>query len=243
MPSIESTSALKLLQKIRQWLFLNDRSERIQTWLSLLLQLALAAILVAAALEQQYIVVFMASLVLALTFLPALVERQLDVHLPIEFTLANCLILYAAFGLGEISDFYERFWWWDLMLHSFSALVMGLVGFLFVYVFYSTRRIQIPPVYVAVTSFGFAITLGTLWEIFEFSMDWGFDINMQKSGLTDTMTDLMVDAAGGFVAAWIGYHYVKGGDSLLADRLVKHFVAKNPQLFNRTRNKHKRNTN
>jgi hypothetical protein len=222
---------INLDHRIRQWLIPDDWSERVQTWLSLLLQFALASILIAAAFEQQYNIVFMASLVLTLTFLPALVERQLGVHLPIEFTLVNCLILYASFALGEISDFYERFWWWDLMLHSFSALVMGLIGFLFVYVFYRTRRIQIPPIYVAITSFGFAITVGTLWEIFEFSMDWSFGINMQKSGLVDTMTDLMVDATGGFVAALIGYHYVKDGDSLLADRLVKHFINKNPKLF------------
>ncbi len=225
------TRKLKTDNFIIRWLFPDDWAERVQTWLSILLQFALASILVAALIDQQYNIVFMASLVLALTFLPALVERQLGVHLPIEFTLINCLMLYAAFALGEISDFYERFWWWDLMLHSFSALVMGLIGFLFVYVFYRTRRIQIPPFYVAVTSFGFAITVGTLWEIFEFSMDWSFKINMQKSGLVDTMTDLMVNATGSFVAALIGYHYVKDGDSLLADRLVKHFIAKNPKLF------------
>ena len=225
------TRKLKTDNFIIRWLCPDDWAERVQTWLSILLQFALASILVIALIEQQYNIVFMASLVLALTFLPALVERQLGVHLPIEFTLINCLMLYAAFALGEISDFYERFWWWDLMLHSFSALVMGLIGFLFVYVFYRTRHIQIPPFYVAVTSFGFAITVGTLWEIFEFSMDWSFKINMQKSGLVDTMTDLMVNATGSFVAALIGYHYVKDGDSLLADRLVKHFIAKNPKLF------------
>ncbi len=230
MPNIPAVIH-KAARRIRQWLLPAEWSERIQTWLSIVLQLALASVLVAALFEQQYNVVFMASLVLMLTFLPALVEQQLGVHLPIEFTLVNCLILYASFALGEISNFYQKFWWWDIMLHSFSALVMGLIGFLFVYVFYSTRRIQIPPIYVAVTSFGFAVTLGTLWEIFEFTMDWSFGINMQKSGLIDTMTDLMVDAVGGLTAAWIGYHYVKGGDSHLADRLVKHFISQNPKLF------------
>ncbi len=117
------------------------------------------------------------------------------------------------------------------MLHSFSALVMGLVGFLLVYVFYRTRRIQMAPGYVALVSFGFVVTLGTTWEIFEFLMDRGFGFNTQKSGLNDTMTDLMVDAGGGIVAAWIGYAYVKDGDSLIADRIVRRFIAKNPRLF------------
>ena len=62
-------------------------------------------------------------------------------------------------------------------------------------------------------------------------MDFSFGFNMQKSGLVDTMTDLMVDAAGGLVAAWLGYHYVKDGDSHIADRLVRRLLAKNPGLF------------
>ncbi len=94
-----------------------------------------------------------------------------------------------------------------------------------------TRRLKAAPVYLALFSFGFALTLGTLWEIFEFFMDVAFGFNMQKSGLVDTMTDLIVDAVGGLLAAGIGYFYVKGGDSLFADRLVKRFIAKNPRLF------------
>ena len=64
-------------------------------------------------------------------------------------------------------------------------------------------------------------------------MDWFFGFNMQKSGLVDTMTDLAVNIVGGVVAASIGYAYVKSGDSLVADRLIRHFVAKNPALFTR----------
>lgn len=222
-----------LRAKLRNWILPTDWAERLQLWLALLLQLAIVGVLIGALVEKQWLVAFTAVIVLALTYLPAIIARQLAVQLPIELTLINCLFLYAAFGLGEVRSFYQRFWWWDLLLHSFSALVMGLVGFLLVYVFYNSRRIRMRPGYVALVSFGFAVTIGTLWEIFEFLMDWGFGFNMQKSGLNDTMTDLMVDSAGGLAAAWIGYHYVRGGDSLIADRLIRRFVAKNPRLFDR----------
>ena len=74
--------------------------------------------------------------------------------------------------------------------------------------------------------------MGTLWELFEFSLDWFFQFTMQKSGLIDTMTDLMVDVIGAFIAAILGYLYVRNGDSLIVDRLIHYFVAKNPKLFN-----------
>lgn len=218
---------------LREWLWPADWPDRLQVWLALILQLAIVLVLVGALLERRWLLAFTAAVVFALTFLPAIIARQLRVQLPVEFTLINCLFLYAAFALGEVRDFYHRFWWWDLLLHSVSALVFGLIGFLLVYVFYSSHRVRMSPFYVALFSFVFALSIGTLWEIFEFLMDWGFGFNMQKSGLVDTMTDLMVDAGGGALAAVIGYHYVRGGDSLLADRLIRRFVHNNPHLFHR----------
>lgn len=211
----------------------DEWSQRLQVWLAILLQLAILVVLAGALLEQRWLLAFTASVVFGLTFFPALIARQLRVQLPIEFTLINCLFLYAAFALGEVRDFYQRYWWWDLLLHSVSAVMFGLIGFLLVYVFYSSQRVRMSPFYVALFSFVFALSIGTLWEIFEFLMDWGFGLNMQKSGLVDTMTDLMVDAGGGLLAALVGYHYVRGGDLLIGDRLIRRFVDNNPHLFHR----------
>lgn len=221
-----------LLTTLKASLLPKDWADRIQIWLAVFLQLTLVAILLGALHEMRWLLAFTTTTVILLTFLPALFEKKFDVLLPVEFTLATCLFLSASFGLGEVKQFYEKFWWWDLLLHSFAALLLGLVGFLFVYVFYKTNRIRMAPIYVSVITFGFAITMGTLWELFEFTMDWWFGLNMQKSGLIDTMTDLIVDAIGGLIAAWIGYQYVKDGDSLIADRIVRRFVEKNPKLFN-----------
>lgn len=220
----------RLAARLRPALFPEDWADRIQMWLALLLQALILGVFLGALHEAQWLVAFTAIAVLTLTFLPALIEHQFGMQLPVEFTFINCLFLYAAFGLGEVHQFYERFWWWDLLLHSFSALVMGLLGFLLIYTFYSTNRVRMAPFYVALTAFSYALTVGTLWEILEFITDFGFGFDMQDS-LTDTMTDLIVNALGATLAAWMGYHYVKGGDSLIADRLVRRFVARNPRLF------------
>jgi len=226
----------KMHSKIHAWFFQEDWADRIQLLLALLLQFAIFGVLVGAIWKKHWMVAFTAVIVLALTFLPAIIEKRLKVILPVEFTLVTCLFLYLSFGLGEVGDFYEKIWWWDLMLHSFSAMVMGLIGFLLVYVFYMTHRIRMSPFYVAMVSFGFALTVGTLWEIVEFLLDWFFGFNMQKSGLVDTMTDLMVDAMGGLIAGFMGYEYIKGGESMIADRIVRRFVKKNPHLFKEQRN-------
>lgn len=208
-----------------------DRSERILLGIATLLQLAILGVVISALTQQQWLIAFAGSIVLTLSFAPAVIEKQSGLQLPVEFTFIICVILYASFGLGEIGDFYHKIWWWDLMLHSLSALVIGLTGFLAIYVFYMTNRIRMAPIFVAMVTFGFAVTIGTLWEVFEFLMDWFFGFNMQKSGLIDTMTDFLVNIGGSLVAAVIGYNYVKDGDSMIAEKIVRHFVEKNPQLF------------
>jgi hypothetical protein len=198
--------------------------DRIELSVAIVLQLAITLVVAGALFRGQWLVAFSGIIVLALTFTPAIIERRLHVQLPTEFTLITCLFLYASFGLGDVGDFYERFGWWDLALHGISALITGLIGFLVIYVFYMTDRIRVAPIYVAIITFGFAVSIGTIWEIFEFLMDWYFGLNMQSSGLVDTMTDLMVNAAGALVAAAIGYYYVKGGDTLIGQRLIRRFV-------------------
>ena len=211
----------------------NEWPERIQLAAAFVLQLAIVIVTIRSLIAQNWLVAFTGLVVFALSFVPAIVERSAGVHLPVEFTLIVCAFLYAAYGLGEVRGFYEKFWWWDLTLHSFSALVMGMIGFLAIYVFYMTHRVRMEPIYVALVSFCFAVTTGALWELFEFAMDWFFGMRMQQSGLVDTMTDMMVDMVGAFVAAVIGYRYVKGGDSLIADRMVRKFVEGNPKIFRR----------
>jgi hypothetical protein len=198
--------------------------DSIELAVAVIIQLSILAIAITAFMNRQWLTAFSGIVVFLLTFAPSIMERQLHVRLPVEISFFTCVFLFASYGLGEIRDFYERVWWWDLVLHASSALVFGLIGFLVVYVFYMTNRIRIAPIYVAVISFGTAVTVGTLWEIFEFLMDLGLGLNMQRSGHTDTMTDLMVNAGGALVAAAIGYYYVRHGDELLGRKLIRSLV-------------------
>ena len=199
---------------------------RIEWIVALVLQFGIALVTISALIQGQRLLVLSGIVVLLLTFTPALLERKLRVALPVEFTLLTCAFLFASFALGEAGDFYERFWWWDLLLHGVSAMITGIIGFLSIYVFYMTHRIRVEPIYVAVLTFGLAVAVGTLWEIFEFLADWSLGLNMQKSGLVDTMTDLMINAAGAIVAATMGYLYVKNGDSLLGRRVIRSLADK-----------------
>lgn len=201
-------------------------TDRAEMAVALVLQLGIGAVTITALVKSQWLLALSGTMVLLLTFTPAIIERQLQVPLPVEFTLITCVFLFASYALGEAGDFYERIWWWDMVLHGVSAVITGLIGFLSLYVFYMTHRIRVAPIYVAILTFGLAVAVGTLWEIFEFLADWFLGLNMQRSGLIDTMTDLMINSAGAVLAATIGYYYVKNGDSLLGRRLIRALVEK-----------------
>jgi len=197
---------------------------RIELGVAIVLQAGIFIVAAGAVYRQDWLLAFNGAFILLLTFAPAIIERQLRVPLPVELTLVTCIFLYASFALGEVRNFYEKIWWWDLALHGLSAMTIGLIGFLSIYVFYMTQRINVAAGWIATITFTLAVSVGSLWEIFEFVMDWYFGFNMQKSGLVDTMTDLMLNASGAAIAAAIGYFYVRDEDSLLGRRLIDALV-------------------
>lgn len=206
-----------------------DRADRIQLYLSYTLQLILVAQVVYSLLQRSWLTLFLSSGILILTFLPAIIRRNFRVYLPIEIDLATILFIFASLFLGEMRSYYTRFWWWDLVLHTGAGILMGLTGFILVYILNRERKstIQLSPFFVGLFSFSFAMTIGVLWEIFEFAMDQFFGMNMQKSGLLDTMGDLIVNTLGALLISIAGYFYVKGDDSLIFDRMVRRLLERN----------------
>lgn len=207
---------------------------------TLLLQAVLIAELVAALWRQQWFVTFITAGIVAITFVPLLLERRFRVHIPPQFQLLAIAFVFASLFLGEVHGYYSRFWWWDVALHTSSGVLLGIIGFLLVHVMNETEEIGVhmKPGFVAFFAFLFALGIGVLWEIFEFAMDALFGMDMQKamlgdpSGLTDTMIDLMVDAAGALAVTLYGYRHLKTADrGSFLERWIEAFIRRNPQLF------------
>ena len=175
---------------------------------------------------------FIASAVVILIFsaMPAVIERTFRITLPVEVDLAMTALVFLHFVLGEVRNYYVRFIWFDLLLHISSGIIIGLVGFIIIYFFLYTNRVTANPVMVAVFSVSFSLAAGALWEIFEFFMDTAFDFNMQKTGINDTMTDLIVDFIGASIVGVMGYRYVKKEDAGILKTLINRFIHYNVRL-------------
>jgi hypothetical protein len=172
--------------------------------------------------------------VLVVTLLPVILGRRFNVFIPPEFEVLALLFVFAAVFLGEVRGYYVRFWWWDVVLHSASGFLLGILGFLLVHVLNEKEELDLhmKPVFVALFAFMFALGLGALWEIFEFAMDSIFGLNMQKSGLVDTMWDLIVDTVGALIIALLGFSYLsKARNVSFLERWIARFIQDNRRFF------------
>ena len=204
-----------------------------QTWLARVIWLALAGVALTALALSRLELAFVALATLALSLAPVVAARWADVHVPPSFITVMVLFIGATLFLGEVLDFYERFWWWDIAMHGISAIGFGLIGFVLVFIMFQGDRYAAPHVALAFFALCFAMTIGTVWEIFEFAMDQLFGFNMQKSGLRDTMGDLIVNALGALAGAATGVGYLKGQARGGLGTMIDEFVRRNPRYFRR----------
>lgn len=189
--------------------------ERVHIFAIAVMQLGLLGALIFSLFVNDWLAVFITVIGLACVWLLPLLARSWRMHVPLEFEFLLNIFIYATIFLGEIHGYYTRFWWWDNVLHFSSGLALGFIGFLIMFSLYKGDKLQAHPFILSLFAFGFALSLGALWEIFEFTMDRLFETNMQKtmlgdtSGLTDTMYDLIIDTFGALLVSVSGYFYIR----------------------------------
>ena len=117
--------------------------------LSFLLKMSLAVGALLLFFQGRYQAMMEILVILLITFMPILLGKRFDVGIPHGFETMAVIFLIMSLFLGEFGDYYNRFWWWDLVLHSGSAFLLGILGFLLVYVLNEKQEINLdlpPPI-------------------------------------------------------------------------------------------------
>ncbi len=157
-----------------------------------LLTLFVILVLIDQAINGRYENCFTCALTLVLFLIPNFVESKLKITLPQTLEVIIILFIFAAEMLGEIYAFYIKFAWWDSMLHTLNGFLMAAIGFSLVDILNNNDRFKfhLSPLFIAIVSFCFSMTVGVLWEFFEFFMDLAFNTDMQKDFVLTSITSV-----------------------------------------------------
>lgn len=161
----------------------------------LVLRLIVLASLVSAILRQEYESAFVCVLVLFLFMLPFFIQKNFGIRLPSTLEIIILLFIFAAEILGELQSYFIQYPYWDTMLHTTNGFLCAAVGFSLIDILNRDAKIKftLSPVYVALAAFCFSMTIGVLWEFFEFGMDRLFHMDMQKDTIVHTISSVMLD--------------------------------------------------
>lgn len=175
------------------------RSRLLLYAVSFLLRLFVLLVLVAQAFNGNYENVFLCLLTLLLFALPSFFQRRLHIALPDTLEIIILLFIFAAEILGEIRAFYVRFPHWDDMLHTLNGFLCAAIGFALVELLNREKSlsIRLSPLYMSVAAFCFSMTVGVLWELFEFGMDRFFSFDMQKDSILNILSTVQLDPTDG----------------------------------------------
>lgn len=164
----------------------------------IVLIILVVAVLVARLLDRDYFAVFLCILTLLLFNIPRIVDRRFNVKLPNTLETVILLFIFAAEILGEIGNFYTYISWWDTMLHTINGFLMAAIGFALIDILNNHPRfhISLSPIFVAFVAFCFSMTVGVVWEFFEFGMDSFAGTDMQKDYLVTGFSSVKLNPSG-----------------------------------------------
>ncbi len=166
--------------------------------INLVLSIIVAAVLVARFLRGDYYSVFLCILTLLLFNIPLFVDKKLNISLPKELEAVILLFIFSAEILGEIGSFYTHIPWWDTMLHTINGFLMAAIGFALIDILNNSPKFHfnMSPLFVAFVAFCFSMTVGVVWEFFEFFMDYFTLTDMQKDRMVLDISSVLLNPTG-----------------------------------------------
>lgn len=162
------------------------------------LRFLVIVIMVLQLLNRNYENAFLCVLTLFLLIVPSFVQVTFRVELPSTLEIIILVFIFAAEILGEISEFYLVFPFWDTVLHTMNGFLAAAIGLSLVDLLNRSKRMvfHLSPLFAAIVAFCFSMTIGVMWEFFEFGMDTLLNFDMQKDTVIHTINSVMLDPQG-----------------------------------------------
>ena len=186
------------LRHLSEALYMELREHRSSFIVYFTLRIIVIVMLILQLLNRNYENVFLCALTLVLLIMPSLVQITFKVELPTTLEIFILVFIFAAEILGEISEFYLVFPFWDTVLHTINGFLAAAIGFSMVDLLNRSEKIvfNLSPLFMAIVAFCFSMTIGVVWEFFEFVMDQIIGYDMQKDTVIHVIWSVTLDPAG-----------------------------------------------
>ena len=198
--------------------------------ISLILRLCVFVVMLAQARNRDYNNVFMCLLTLVLFAIPSFVERRIKIDIPNTLEAIILIFIFAAEILGEIHEYYLNYSAWDTMLHTVNGFLCAAIGVALIDILNRHKKFSITmsPVFVALVAFCFSMTVGVVWEFYEYGSDMLLRTDMQKDRIVSTVSSVSLHPDGRNIPVVLNdisettIYYVK--DGVLTEITVEGFL-------------------
>ena len=134
---------------------------------------------------------------LILLFAPLFIQNKFTITLPSGLEITIYFFIFAAEILGEINNFYGIIPYWDTILHTINGFLAAAVGFSLIDLLNkNSKNVNLSPFYLCLVAFCFSMTIGVLWEFFEYGSDKFFDLDMQKDTVVKKISSVTLNPSG-----------------------------------------------
>ena len=135
--------------------------------------------------------VLMCILSLILFTIPTIVSEKFKIGLPSLLETIIYIFIFSSTILGEINNFYGIIPFWDTLLHTLNGFLCAGIGFSLVDLLnQNSKKINLSPIYVVIVAFCFSMTIGILWEFYEFTADSVLRTDMQKDRIIQNISSV-----------------------------------------------------
>lgn len=140
--------------------------------------------------------------ILPLIMVPYILDKIKLYHMNEYLIFFYYVFLLLALVMGCILKLYYKIWWFDLFTHFLSGIMTSIIAFILL----SKNNITTNKYkwfgFLFITTF--TISIAACWEYFEFFCDKLFNEDAQwvlKTGVDDTMTDMIIATLGGIISS------------------------------------------
>lgn len=172
-------------------------SNRSSVAVYLTLRFVIILIMIRQILLQEWNNVFLCGLSLVLLFIPFFLRGTLKINFPSVLETTVFVFVFAAEILGEMANFYNHIPFWDTMLHTVTGFLAASVGFGTIDLLNNhSKRLNMTPLFVALVSFCFSMTVGVLWEFGEYTVDRLLGSDTQKDRIVTDISSVALNPSG-----------------------------------------------